>query len=204
MIAHLTGRLFDRSTKSVIIEAGGIGYEVFVPLSTFYGLPKEEENVGLHIHTHVREDAIQLYGFMTQLEKDLFLMLISVSGIGPKLGVNILSGIGPEELLDAISRGDAMRLQSIPGVGRKTAERITLELRDRAAKTQGKRPSLESRQSAETAEARMMDDALSALVNLGYPPKAAKQAVDRAKATVRETSLEAWIKEALKHLFQQK
>jgi Holliday junction DNA helicase RuvA len=204
MIAHLTGRLFDRSTKSAIIEAGGIGYEVFVPLSTFYALPKEEENVSLHIHTHVREDAIQLYGFMTQLEKDLFLMLISVSGIGPKLGVNILSGIGPEELLDAISRGDALRLQSIPGVGRKTAERITLELRDRAAKAHGERPPPESRQSAETAEARMMDDALSALVNLGYPPKAAKQAVDRAKATVRENSLEAWIKEALRHLFQQK
>jgi Holliday junction DNA helicase RuvA len=205
MIAHLTGRLFNRSTKSVIIEAGGIGYEVFVPLSTFYGLPKEEERVSLHIHTHVREDAILLFGFMTRLEKDLFLMLISVSGIGPKLGVNILSGIGPEELLDAISRGDAMRLQAIPGIGRKTAERITLELRERAVRTHGEQPPLEPRQGGiEAAAARMMDDALSALVNLGYPPKAAKQAVDRAKATVRESSLEAWIKEALKHLFQQK
>jgi Holliday junction DNA helicase RuvA len=204
MIAHLTGRLLNRNTKSVIIDAGGIGYEVFVPLSTFYGLPKEEERISLHIHTHVREDAILLYGFQTQLEKDLFLMLISVSGIGPKLGVNILSGIGPEELLDAISRGDAMRLQSVPGVGKKTAERITLELRERAARTHGERPPLESRQNVQTAEARIMDDALSALVNLGYPPKAAKQAVDRAKATVRETSLEAWVKEALRHLFQQK
>jgi Holliday junction DNA helicase RuvA len=204
MIAHLTGRLLNRNTKSVIIDAGGIGYEVFVPLSTFYGLPKEEERISLHIHTHVREDAILLYGFQTQLEKDLFLMLISVSGIGPKLGVNILSGIGPEELLDAISRGDAMRLQSIPGVGKKTAERITLELRERAARTHSERPPLESRQNIETAEAHMMDDALSALVNLGYPPKAAKQAVDRAKSTVRETSLEAWIKEALRHLFQKK
>ena len=204
MIAHLTGRLLNRSTKSAIIDAGGIGYEVFVPLSTFYGLPKEEERVSLHIHTHVREDAIQLYGFKTQLEKDLFLMLISVSGIGPKLGINILSGIGPEELLDAISRGDAMRLQSIPGVGKKTAERITLELRERAAKTHGERPPIESRKNVDAGEARMMDDALSALVNLGYPPKAAKQAVDRAKPTVRDSSLEAWIKEALKHLFQQK
>jgi Holliday junction DNA helicase RuvA len=204
MIAYLTGCLLNRNTKSVIIDAGGIGYEVFIPLSTFYGLPKEDERVSLHIHTHVREDAILLYGFKTQLEKDLFLMLISVSGIGPKLGVNILSGIGPEELLDAISRGDAMRLQSIPGVGKKTAERITLELRDRAARTHCERPPLESRQNFETVEARMMDDALSALVNLGYPPKAAKQAVDRAKATVRDTSLEAWIKEALKHMFQQK
>jgi holliday junction DNA helicase RuvA len=204
MIAYLTGRLLNRNTKSVIIDAGGIGYEVFVPLSTFYGLPKEEERVSLHIHTHVRDDAILLYGFKTQLEKDLFLMLISVSSIGPKLGVNILSGIGPEELLDAISRGDAMRLQSIPGVGKKTAERITLELRERAARAHSERPPLESRQNVEAAAARMMDDALSALVNLGYPPKAAKQAVDRAKAKVRETSLEAWIKEALKHLFQQK
>lgn len=204
MIAYLTGHLLNRSTKSVIIDAGGIGYEVFVPLSTFYGLPNEEEEVSLHIHTHVREDAIQLYGFKTRLEKDLFMMLISVSGIGPKLGLNILSGIGPEELLDAISRGDAMRLQSIPGIGRKTAERITLELRERAAKTCVEQPPLESRQNIETENALMMDDALSALVNLGYPPKAAKQAVDRAKATVRETSLEAWIKEALRHLFQQK
>jgi len=204
MIAYLTGHLLNRSTKSVIIDAGGIGYEVFVPLSTFYGLPDEEEKVSLHIHTHVREDAIQLYGFKTRLEKDLFLMLISVSGIGPKLGLNILSGIGPEELLDAISRGDALRLQSIPGIGRKTAERITLELRERAARTCAEQPSLESRQNIETENALMMDDALSALVNLGYPPKAAKQAVDRAKATVRETSLEAWIKEALRHLFQQK
>jgi Holliday junction DNA helicase RuvA len=204
MIAYLTGRLLNRSTKSVIIDAGGIGYEVFVPLSTFYGLPNEEEKVSLHIHTHVREDAIQLYGFKTRLEKDLFLMLISVSGIGPKLGLNILSGIGPEELLDAISRGDAMRLQSIPGIGRKTAERITLELRERAARTCVEQPPLESRQNIETENALMMDDALSALVNLGYPPKAAKHAVDRAKETVRETSLEAWIKEALRHLFQQK
>jgi Holliday junction DNA helicase RuvA len=204
MIAYLTGRLLNRSTKSVVIDAGGIGYEVFVPLSTFYGLPKEEERVSLHIHTHVREDAIQLYGFITRLEKDLFLMLISVSGIGPKLGVNILSGIGPEELLNAISRGDAMRLQSIPGVGRKTAERITLELKERATKSLGERPTPESRQNVDAAEARMMDDALSALVNLGYPLKAAKHAVDRAKATVRETTLEAWIKEALRHLFQQK
>ena len=205
MIAHLTGRLLSRNTKSVIIDAGGIGYEVFVPLSTFYELPEEEERISLHVHTHVREDAIQLYGFKSQLEKELFLMLISVSGIGPKLGVNILSGIGPEDLLDAISRGDAMRLQSIPGVGKKTAERITLELKERATRSQGQQPALKPSQGrTETAETRMMDDALSALVNLGYPLKAAKQAVDRAKATVRETSLEAWIKEALRHLLQQK
>jgi Holliday junction DNA helicase RuvA len=204
MIAHLTGRLINRNTKSLIIDAGGIGYEVFVPLSTFYGLPKEDERISLHIHTHVREDAILLYGFKTPLEKELFLMLISVSGIGPKLGVNILSGIGPEELLDAISRADAVRLQSIPGVGKKTAERITLELKERAARAHSERPPLESRQNVDDADAHRMDDALSALVNLGYPPKAAKQAVDRAKTTVRENSLEAWIKEALRHLFQQK
>jgi Holliday junction DNA helicase RuvA len=205
MIAHLTGRLFSRNTKSVIIDAGGIGYEVFVPLSTFYELPKEEEKISLYIHTHVREDAILLYGFKSELEKELFLMLISVSGIGPKLGVNILSGIGPEELLDAISRGDAMRLQSIPGVGKKTAERITLELKERAMRSHDQRPPFKPSQGEmRTTEARMMDDALSALVNLGYPPKSAKQAVDRAKTTVRETSLEAWIKEALRHLVQQK
>jgi Holliday junction DNA helicase RuvA len=120
MIAHLSGQLFKKSTQSVIIEAGGIGYEVFVPLSTFYALPETGERVNLNIFTHVREDALILFGFSTRLEKELFLMLISVSGIGPKLSVNILSGIGPQDLLKAMARGDAVRLQAIPGVGKKT------------------------------------------------------------------------------------
>ena len=130
MIAHLTGQVFSKTTQSVLIDTGGIGYEVFVPLSTFYTLPEKNEKASLHIYTHVREDALLLFGFHSKLEKKLFLMLISVSGIGPKLAVNILSGIGPEELLGAIARGDTVRLRAIPGIGKKTAERIALELKE--------------------------------------------------------------------------
>ena len=115
MIAHINGALFSKTTQSVIIEAAGIGYEVFVPLSTFYTLPEKDERVSLHIYTHVREDALHLYGFQTRLEKNLFMLLISISGIGPKLAANILSGIGPQDLLEAIVRGDAIQLQAIPG-----------------------------------------------------------------------------------------
>ncbi|MBW2142880.1 MAG: Holliday junction branch migration protein RuvA, partial [Deltaproteobacteria bacterium] len=137
MIAHLKGSVFRKTTESVIIDANGIGYEVFVPLSTFYNLPDEAGSVSLHIYTHVREDILALFGFHTKLEKNIFLMLIFVSGIGPKLALNILSGMGPQELLEAIARGDSLRLQAIPGVGKKTAERIALELKDRALKVLG-------------------------------------------------------------------
>lgn len=197
MIAYLTGALFKKGTQSIIIDNAGVGYEVIVPLSTFYALPDENAKVGLHIHTHVREDALVLFGFHTPLEKGLFLMLISVSGIGPKLATNILSGIGPEELLDAISRGDSARLQSIPGVGKKTAERISLELRDKAAKTKlDFQPS--PVQLVTGVEKRLYEDAVSALVNLGYSAKLSRDAVDRAKGSAQAGSLESLIKEALR------
>ena len=137
MIAHLSGTLLAKAPQSVIIDNGGIGYEVTVPLSTFYALPEKDGKVSLHIYTHVREDALMLFGFYTPLEKEIFTMLISVSGIGPKLATNILSGIGPEELLEAMARGDTARMQSIPGIGKKTSERIALELRDKAMKLKG-------------------------------------------------------------------
>jgi Holliday junction DNA helicase RuvA len=197
MIAHLTGLLFKKTTQSVILEAGGIGYEVFIPLSTFYSLPKEEERASLHVHTHVREDALVLFGFHSRLEKDLFTMLISVSGIGPKLAINILSGIGPQELLMAIASGDAVSLRAIPGVGKKTAERIALELKDRAARMIGDQQ-LPLSQPTETGETLLFDDAISALTNLGYPPKSAKQAIEKVRSSLREMSLEGLIKEALK------
>ena len=126
MIVHLKGHLQRKTPHAVVVDNAGIGYEVIVPLSTFYALPEEAEKVSLHIYTHVREDAFVLFGFHRPLEKEIFMMLISVSGIGPKLAINILSGIGPEELLDAMAVGDAARMQSIPGVGKKTAERIAL------------------------------------------------------------------------------
>jgi len=199
MIAHLNGTIREKTTRSVIIDNGGIGYEVIVPLSTFYTLPDRNGEVSLHIHTHVREDALSLFGFQTGLEKDIFLMLISVSGIGPKLAVNILSGIGPDELVDAMAHGDAARLQAIPGVGRKTADRIALELREKAAGVRADMPTSPTPVMAEE-DKRFRDDALSALLNLGYSSAAAKRAVEKAQVSVKDSNLEALIKEALRLL----
>lgn len=200
MIAHLKGTLLSKSTDVIIIDNNGIGYEVFVPLSTFYSLPDEENGeVSLYIYTHVREDALILFGFNTILEKKIFRLLISVSGIGPKLAVNILSGIGPDSLLGAIAGGDVARLQSIPGVGKKTAERISLELKDKAQKASSdiilppaKVHSLEEKE--------IHDDALSALLNLGYSSRAAGKAVDKAISGLTNITLEGVITEALKVL----
>jgi len=199
MIAYLKGSIFRKTTESVIIDAGGIGYEIFVPLSTFYNLPDESGSASLHIYTHVREDTLALYGFHTRLEKNIFMMLISISGIGPRLANNILSGIGPQELLEAIARGDSIRLQAIPGVGKKTAERIALELRDRASKFLGqeKAPVLHI---PEGKEKHLFDDALSALLNLGYSVKFAKPALEKARSGIKDVSLEGLIREALRIL----
>jgi holliday junction DNA helicase RuvA len=199
MISHLCGILFEKSTQSIIIEVGGVGYEIFVPLSTFYALPEHHEPVSLHIHTHVREDALVLFGFFTKLEKSLFLMLVSVSGIGPKLSVNILSGMGAEELLRAIASGDAHRLQAIPGIGKKTAERIALELKDRAAKFSEDSETPPVRTQG-TQIQQLDEDTLSALINLGYSVKLARAAIIKAKNRVTDKTLEALIKESLKIL----
>jgi len=199
MIAHLKGSVFRKTTESVIIDANGIGYEVFVPLSTFYNLPEEAGSASLHIYTHVREDILALFGFHTKLEKNIFLMLISVSGIGPKLALNILSGIGPQELLEAIARGDSLRLQAIPGVGKKTAERIALELKDRAIKVLGQEK-VPVPHIPEGADRHLIDDALSALLNLGYSAKSANPALEKARSTVKEMTLEGLIREALRIL----
>jgi Holliday junction DNA helicase RuvA len=198
MIAFLKGNLLKKTTETLIIDNGGIGYEVIAPLSTFYALPEEGEDVSLHIYTHVREDAFILFGFKTAIEKYIFRLLISVSGIGPRLATNILSGIGPDILLEAIAAGDLVRLQSIPGVGKKTAERIILELKDKAQKlgTDLITPSSVTIFKDKT----IPDDALSALMNLGYTSKAAKIAVDKAMSNVTDASLEALIKEALRLL----
>ena len=199
MIAHINGILIKKTTQSLIIDNGGIGYEIIVPLSTFYSLPEEDNGVSLHIYTHVREDAFILFGFKTILEKEIFRMLISVTGIGPKLAINILSGIGPDELLEAMAIGDALRLQSIPGVGKKTAERIALELREKAIKV---RPDLEvtTVQFKTHEDKKVVDDALSALLNLGYPARSAKSAVQKALSSIEDFTLEGLIKEALRLL----
>ena len=196
MIAHLKGVLFKKTTQSIIIDVGGVGYEVSVPLSTFYSLPEADESVSLQIHTHVKDDSLTLFGFNTSLEKALFLMLVSVSGIGPKLSVNILSGMGPQDLLEAIAHGDAIRLQAIPGIGKKTAERIALELKDRASKALGEMD-ISPIPVSRGKDRVIVEDALSALMNLGYSPKSARTAVERARSCVKEMTLEGLIREAL-------
>jgi Holliday junction DNA helicase RuvA len=196
MIGHLSGILFKKSTQSIIIDNRGIGYEVFVPLSTFYTLPEDKGDVSLHIHTHVREDSLTLYGFGSDLEKNIFLMLISVSGIGPKLALNILSGIGPEDLIHAIAFGDAIRLQAIPGVGKKMAERIALELKEKASQM-GTGTQLPPSQVIPDVQKKLFDDALSALMNLGYSAKPAKRALEKAVTTDEIGDLEDLIKQAL-------
>jgi holliday junction DNA helicase RuvA len=201
MIAHLKGTILTKATDSVIIDVNGLGYEVFVPLSTFYTLPEEQGlEINLHIHTHVREDAFLLYGFKTILEKKIFRMLISVSGIGPKLGINILSGIGPDSLLTAIAQGDVVKLQSIPGVGKKTAERISLELKDKAKLIRPDTDDMPAAKIASQEERILRDDAVSALVNLGYTLKAAEKAVDKAISGSNEKGLETIITDALRVL----
>jgi Holliday junction DNA helicase RuvA len=200
MIAHLRGNLLEKSPRGVIVENHGVGYEVSVPLSTFYALPDEGE-VSLHVHTNVREDAITLFGFHTRVEKALFLLLVSVSGIGPRLAVGILSGMGPDELLQAVAGGDAARLRAIPGVGKKTAERIALELRDRAATLLSEQGPVDRVEGLPVeGDQRAVRDAVSALVNLGYPSRSAKQAVEKARRESDGADLEALIREALRLL----
>jgi Holliday junction DNA helicase RuvA len=196
VIAHLRGTILEKHPNRVVVDVGGVGYDLAVPLSTFYGLPDAGGSVALRVHTHVREDAIALFGFATALELDLFDRLIGISGIGPKVGLAVLSGIEPAELVTAIERGDLARLTAIPGVGKKTAERIVLELKDRLPRTRAV-PAAPDAGGAST----LRDDLLSALVNLGYHRPLAEQAVDAAlKAVGREAGFERTLKQALREL----
>ncbi|MGH9869292.1 MAG: Holliday junction branch migration protein RuvA [Candidatus Polarisedimenticolia bacterium] len=177
MIARLTGCLIEKEPHQLIVEAGGVGYRVCTPLSTFIVLPPEGSQVTLRVHTHVREDAIALYGFGTRIEQDLFERLIEISGIGPRLGLAILSGLPAEELMSAISDGDAARLRAIPGVGPKTADRMVLELRDRVRNL---RPTSREARHPDDGHSDVRRDVVSALVNLGYQVQQAEEAVRRA------------------------
>src|ERR687894_1412201 len=168
MIAHLSGKLIDRHATSVVLDVGGVGYEVTIPVTTFYELEEAGQTVSLRIYTHVREDTLQLFGFKTLRERELFQLLISVSGIGPKSGIAMLSGMSADEIIASIRTNNLARLTSIPGVGRKTAERLVLDLRDKIAALSS--PALEEEFGAKTggvapstADA-IRDDALSALV----------------------------------------
>jgi Holliday junction DNA helicase RuvA len=197
VIAHLRGRILEKQPTRVIVEAGGVGYDVAVPLSTFYGLGEPGAEVALRVHTHVREDALALYGFATALELDLFDRLISISGIGPKLALAVLSGIEPPDLVGAIERGDVARLTAIPGVGKKTSERIVLELKDRLPRARV----TEAAGDATPAVGSVRDDLLSALVNLGYHRPLAEKAVDASlKAIGRDAGFERTLKQALREV----
>jgi Holliday junction DNA helicase RuvA len=188
MIAHLRGRLLAKHPNQAIVETGGVGYDIAITVPTFSGLPQIGSELALHIHTHVREDQIALYGFLSPSEKQLFEKLITVSGIGPKLAITILSGMPVEEMMAAIRAGDTARLTRIPGIGKKTAERMVLELRD-------KLPVETSRESAvPAARTATEEDVLSALLNLGYQ----KVAVEKAMASLaRNGSFETMFRDAL-------
>ena len=178
MIGYLRGQLLIKKPNLVLMDVQGVGYEVNIPLTSFYELPDEGSEVVLRIHTHVREDALTLFGFNSQREKDLFLKLISISGIGPKLGIAILSGARVEELAQAIADGNLSRLTAIPGVGRKTAERLVLELKNQV--TPFLLPEQMSAGRTVAMPNALQEDVLSALVNLGYPRPAAEKAVSAA------------------------
>jgi Holliday junction DNA helicase RuvA len=199
MIARLSGILVEKSVTQCVIDVHGAGYRVVVPLTTFYELPEIGQPVVIHIHTHVREDAINLYGFHAQEEKAVFQLMISVSGIGPKLAINILSGIAAGELIRAVMEDDVKRLIGIPGVGKKTAERMILELKDKLAKLD--RETVAAGTVMAEKGAQVKDDALSALVNLGYKGSAVKEVVDRIMREAPEVpSLDQLLKRALRTL----
>lgn len=195
MIAYLRGPILEKHPNRLVIDVNGVGYDVFVPLSTFYGLGDPGSEIALRIHTHVREDALALYGFSTSLELDVFERLIGISGIGPRLALAVLSGIEPHELVRAIEQGDVARLTAIPGVGKKTSERIVVELRDRLPRVQ---PAVVSGTAASRTALR--DDLLSALVNLGYHRPLAERAVDAAASAMPDGSFERLLKQVLREL----
>lgn len=194
MIAHLSGTLLEKQVQRLVVNVGGVGYDVQVPLSTFYGIGEPGSTVSLRVHTHVREDAIQLFGFGTALELSLFQRLIAVNGIGPKVALSVLSGIEPGDLVRAIRQSDVGRLTSIPGVGKKTAERIVIELRDRLPKADSTEPV----DAVEGGDLR--SDVLSALANLGYHRAAAEKAIDGVMRKSDAKTFDALLREVLKAL----
>ena len=200
MIASLRGNILEKHPNRIVVDVNGVGYEVFVPLSTFYGLGDTGSAITVRIHTHVREDALLLYGFATLLEQELFERLISVSGIGPKVALTVLSGIEPLDLIRAIERGDLARLTAIPGVGKKTSERIVLELKDRLPRPQA--VAVAAGDAASDAPI-VRDDVVSALVNLGYHRPLAEKAADAAIKTIGPSSdrgFERILKQALREV----
>lgn len=199
MIALLRGTLIEKHPSRLIVDVGGVGYDVLVPLSTFYVVGEPGAGVTLRVHTHVREDVIALYGFATGLEHDLFERLIAINGIGPKLALAVLSGIEPAELIRAIRLPDVARLTAIPGVGKKTAERMVLEMKDRlpaAMQAAGQEPAKLG------PEEQLRDDLLSALINLGYQPPAAEKAIEKTLKDTPNPPFEQALRQVLRALMK--
>ena len=199
MIALLTGRLAFKAPSHLALDVQGVGYEVFIPLSTYYNLPNVQDSLTLSIHTHVREDAIQLFGFSTPQEKDAFVLLLSVSGIGPKSALGILSALPVSDLVSAIQSGDVEKLETVPGIGKKSAGRLVLELKDKLTKLH---PTLMP-PDTQLLKGRdeQFDDALSALTNLGYRASDAKEALKAAQQSRSGlVTLQELIRESLKKL----
>jgi Holliday junction DNA helicase RuvA len=199
MIAWLSGVLRHKAIDSLIIDVGGVGYEVTVPLSTFSRVPETGDPVALHVHTHLREDSLSLFGFSTELEKEVFLLLLGVSGIGPKIALSVLSGLSLDDLLLAIHGSDDSRLCSISGIGKKTAARVCLELKD---KVKHLAPLSRSAEQAGAPRSGSVDDAISALVNLGYKRPQAEEAVKRVHQGRPDIATAQLIRESLGELGQ--
>ena len=191
MIAYLEGELMDKSPGLILVKVGGVGYQVYIPLSTFYALPDPPAQVALQIHTRMQEDDLSLFGFSTQEEKDVFLKLLSIPRVGARTALNILSGINPEDFVQALLQGDDKRLAGIPGIGKKSAARIVLELKDKLPPARRPRPA--------SPKETLLQDALSALLNLGYPKNMAEKALDAAQAQGAGT-LEDLLRQSLKAL----
>jgi Holliday junction DNA helicase RuvA len=197
MIAFLRGRVLAKQPNRIIVDVHGVGYEVHVPLSTYYDVGDEGAEITLRVHMHVREDALQLYGFLTDLERQLFERLIAIGGIGPRLAIAVLSGMDTRELVAAVQRADVAKLTGIPGIGRKTAERIVFELKDRLA--QLALEPVDGGPFVSPAD-RLRDDLVSALQNLGYHRPQAERAVDSVLTGTPEATFEAALKQALREL----
>ncbi|MER3430912.1 MAG: Holliday junction branch migration protein RuvA [Blastocatellia bacterium] len=198
MIANLRGILIEKQPTYVIVEAGGIGYEVWIPLSTFYQIGEVGAEVSLRTYTSVREDAIQLFGFSTARERELYIKLISVQGIGVRSAISMLSGMDADEIITALKNNDLAKLTAIPGVGRKTAERLVIELRDKVAEIGPQQIVRDDKAAAATD--RIYDDALSALLNLGYQKSAAEKALRAANNEVSEPNVQRILRAALRNL----
>lgn len=201
MIGFLSGKILEKNANAVLIDVGGVGYEVSIPLTTFYELGEIGSDVQLRIYTHVREDAIQLFGFKSARERDLYLKLISVQGVGAKSGITMLSGMNADEIIAAIRTDNLAKLTAIPGVGKKTAERLVIELRDKLSDlSSGAAAAIATSSGTAAGGEDAFEDALSALVNLGYKKDAAEKALQQAAKEGTETSVQKLLRAALQRL----